>query len=903
MSARIPLFLTALIGLIPLGRAQDQAHLDIDSPFGSFVEEGFPFFSQTLDAREFGEHPEPNNLTPRGIIVKIGHGYYGCFDPDLLRWSLIWRENDEGEYLKMDGMGPGSYRLPNRKAPSGQESLPRPIGTVLTSTPALPGVGVDESALNEDPRERGRSDKGEVGLGPIPETIGRFSGLQITTSESGGLGVAINYSVLNTEISETIKARPKSGLVIRTLSIQPHHSPIYLRLSHRSNVYVEIGGIRRDIASDFIVIPPSDRSQLVDIISSDQEPNSAAPASASASASASAPASATRLWPETVESKIEPGTLEGTLTFDDIGLPVPNPWKRNVRLSGFDFFSDGRAAICTFDGDIWITENIEEGHKTAIWSRFASGLHEPKTVCIVDDEIYVSDRNGITRLHDTDGNGEADFYENFSNVVAQTAETREFAMDMVATPDGGFIVAKGGQIGNTSGKFNGTIVKISPDGRSFNVIATGLRQPYIGLDPEYAILTSSDQQGHWKPATPIYRINQGEYYGFQPAKLKETAVHPAPIAKPLIWIPHFINQSGASQLWMKGKANMGPLNGSLIHIGYNRPEIFKVFLNEEIGQGAIVPLLSGFPSGLLKGAVHPKDGRLYLTGFEIWGSSGDRISGLFRVRPTGQTSWIPTQLQASRRGILLEFDQPLAPELALDQSRYSVDRWNYKQTHNYGSGNFKLDGEPGQETVPITSAKLSKDGKRLFLGLLDMRPCHSLRVTYRLPVPDNNIVESAYFSLWKLPEMDLTTKGFADNKVDMIWDSPLTSTGEIVEPSAALGKEASIRYGCVACHSTHESDTYPPPTTSGEIEAQIAVGPSWIKLWGSKREFTDGSFIKGADETYLRESILDPGRRVAIGYETEKTGVGMPSYLGVLKDYEIDSILLYIKSLGKNRGK
>tara|TARA_B100000927_G_scaffold90798_1_gene73422 strand:- start:200 stop:2893 length:2694 start_codon:yes stop_codon:yes gene_type:complete len=897
MSARTTLFLTALFGFISLGRAQDQAHLNIDSPFGSFVEEGFPFFGQTLDAREFGESPEPDNVTPRGIIVKIGHGYYGCFDPDLLRWSLIWRENDEGEYLKMDGMGPGSYRLPNRKAPSGQESLPKPIGTILTSTPALPGVGVDESALNKDPRERGISDEGEVGLGPIPETIGRFSGLQITTSESGGLGVAIKYTVLNTEISETLTALPKGGLFIRKLSIQPHSNPIYLRLSHRHKVRVEIGGIRRGLASDFIVIPPADRPQLVDIIYSDQDPNGAASASASASASA------TRLWPQTVESIIEPGTLEGTFTFDDIGLPVPNPWKRNVRLSGLDFFNDGRAAICTFDGDIWITESIEESHKTAIWSRFASGLHEPKTVCVVDDEIYVSDRNGITRLHDTDGNGEADFYENFSNVVAQTAETREFAMDMVATPDGGFIVAKGGQIGNTRGKLNGTIVKISPDGRSYNVIATGLRQPYIGLDPETGTLTSSDQQGHWKPATPIYRIEPEKYYGFQPAKFKENAVHPEPIAPPEIWIPHFINQSGASQIWMKGNANMGPLNGSLVHIGYNRPEIFKVFLNEENGQGAIVPLLSGFPSGLLKGAVHPKDGRLYLTGFEIWGSSGDRISGLFRVRPTGRTSWIPTQLLASRRGVLLEFNQPLAPELALDQSRYSVDRWNYQQTHNYGSGNFKLDGEPGQETVSVTSAKLSKDGKRLFLGLLDMKPCHSLRVTYRLPFPDNTAVESAYFSLWELPEIDLTTKGFADNEVDMIWDSPLTSTGERIEPSADLGKEVSIRYGCVACHATNESDTSPPPTTSGGIGAQIAVGPSWIKLWNSKREFTDGSFIKSADEIYLRESILDPGRRVTVGYETEKTGVGMPSYLGVLKDHEIDSILLYIKSLGKNRGK
>ncbi|MEM7601170.1 MAG: hypothetical protein AAF357_07100, partial [Verrucomicrobiota bacterium] len=77
----------------------------------------------------------------------------------------------------------------------------------------------------------------------------------------------------------------------------------------------------------------------------------------------------------------------------------------------------------------------------------------------------------------------------------------------------------------------------------------------------------------------------------------------------------------------------------------------------------------------------------------------------------------------------------------------------------------------------------------------------------------------------------------------------------------------------------------------------VAVGPSWKGLWNSTRTFTDGSFIKNVDETYLRESILDPSRRVAEGFATEKTGVGMPSYLGVLKDHEIDSIILYIKAL------
>ena len=138
MNSRFFLIFSVILGALPATRPQDEAHLQIESPFGGYVEEAFPFFTQTVDARKFGENPEPGNLTPRGIVVKLGHGYYGCFDPDLLRWALIWKENENGEYLKMDGMAPGSYRLPNRKASAGQESLPKPIGTPLIATSALP---------------------------------------------------------------------------------------------------------------------------------------------------------------------------------------------------------------------------------------------------------------------------------------------------------------------------------------------------------------------------------------------------------------------------------------------------------------------------------------------------------------------------------------------------------------------------------------------------------------------------------------------------------------------------------------------------------------------------------------------------------------------------------------------
>jgi cytochrome c oxidase subunit 2 len=49
------------------------------------------------------------------------------------------------------------------------------------------------------------------------------------------------------------------------------------------------------------------------------------------------------------------------------------------------------------------------------------------------------------------------------------------------------------------------------------------------------------------------------------------------------------------------------------------------------------------------------------------------------------------------------------------------------------------------------------------------------------------------------------------------------------------------------------------------------------------------------DDAYLRESILDPAAKIAAGYDRAESR--MSSYAGVLTDPQIESILLFIKSL------
>ncbi len=854
---------------------QDKAHLKLESPFGSFVETEFPFFTQTVDARQFGKVPQNENLTPRGIIVAAGNGVFGCFDPDLLRWALMWKANDEGEYLSMDGMAAGSYRLPNRKSASGQKELPRPFGTPLISMPLRPGITVGDAPLLDDPRERGKAEAGELGLGPVPVTLGRFSGIRLVEG-----GMQLEYTIGSTAVRERFMA--DGAKAVRLIEIGPREQKLHLRTGAQDDDWLSVPPSKVATTHRIIIAPAGD-------VLADQ---------LDAFAELKAPA---RRWKTSVMAgAVIPPAKDAPWVFDDLPLPMPNPWKRNVRPADLEFYADGRAAVLTFDGDVWIVDGL--GSDAAIWTRFASGLHEPQSLCIVSDVIHVFDRNGIVKLHDTDGNGEADWHENFCNAVAQSAETRNYPMDMIATRDGGFYLALGGQIGTTIGKYNGVVVKIAPDGRSFQVIASGFRQPYLGYDVETGLLTASDQQGNWKPATPIYRVEEGRYFGFQPEKLKDKVTHPATIAPPEVWIPHFINQSGASQVWIKQRdgreLKMGALNGSLVHIGYGRPEVFKIYLDKQGEQGAVMPLLSGFPSGVLNARIQPRDGQLYLAGFQIFGSSGSRTGGIYRVRPGKIPGWLPREIRAEKRGILMSFDAPLSAEFAAELGRYSADRWNYHQTHQYGSGNYRTDNDqPGQEAIPVSSAKLSTDHKSIFLGIRGMRPAHTLRLTYRLPAPGIEKIENAYLTLHSLPSLDLTAHGFADDKVDLTPRQDIATNGPAIEPTAALGKEVAVRFGCIACHATGDPSIPAPPPVAGG--AKTAVGPPWIGLWNAPRTFSDGSDIKNVDAAYLRESILDPARRVQAGYEMERTGVGMPSYLGVLKDHEIDSVVLFIKTLKK----
>src|SRR6185312_8572658 len=79
-------------------------------PWADWVEPDFPFFSAVLDARQAGPDFPADNLTPRGLILNLGHDCWACFDTDLLRVSALWR----GYAVTPVELAPISYHRPEQ---------------------------------------------------------------------------------------------------------------------------------------------------------------------------------------------------------------------------------------------------------------------------------------------------------------------------------------------------------------------------------------------------------------------------------------------------------------------------------------------------------------------------------------------------------------------------------------------------------------------------------------------------------------------------------------------------------------------------------------------------------------------------------------------------------------------
>jgi putative heme-binding domain-containing protein len=443
-------------------------------------------------------------------------------------------------------------------------------------------------------------------------------------------------------------------------------------------------------------------------------------------------------WSQVLRTKATIGSDDGPFAVDVLTHPVDNPWSCQVRLTGLDFIDDGRAAaVCTWDGDVWLVRGVDNPEAGLSWQRIASGLFQPLGLKVVGGKIYVGCRDQIVALHDLNGDGETDFYENFNSDHQVTEHFHEFAMGLQTDAQSNFYYAKSARHALPAVvPHHGTLLRVASDGSRTDILATGFRAANgICLNDDGTFFVT-DQEGHWTPKNRINWVEAGGFYGNLFGYHNVVDRSDQSMRQPLCWITNSFDRSPGELLWVTSDA-WAPLTGSLLELSYGAGKIFVVPHEKIDGQmqGGMCALpMPIFPTGVMRGRFHPTNGQLYACGMFAWAGNQTAPGGFYRIRRTDKPLYVPVALNARQNGLEICFTGPLMKELATDPHRYTVRTWSLKRTENYGSDHYN------ERDLPITSASLSSDGSQVGLELPDIQPTWCMSIEYRLRAADGTPV-------------------------------------------------------------------------------------------------------------------------------------------------------------------
>lgn len=412
---------------------------------------------------------------------------------------------------------------------------------------------------------------------------------------------------------------------------------------------------------------------------------------------------------------------------DSIALPFDNPHGTLWMVGDHDFFGNGDAVISTVTGEVWKVSGLDDTLADVRWRRFATGLHQPMGVRVVDGEVYVLGRDQLTRLHDVNGNGEADWHECVANQLATSPSGHDYVIGLESDDEGWFYFVSGNQ----------GLCRMNADG-GFEVLARGFRNPNgIARLPD-GKLTTSVQEGDWTPASMVVQgaAAGGGFYGY-PGPVPEGGE----MLPPLVYLPRGVDNSSGGQVYVDDD-RWGPLAGQLIHLspGYG---LACLVLRQEVDgvwQGAAMELPGDFRSGVQRARVNPRDGQVYVSGMLGWGSYTEDDGSFCRIRyqpadaadgAPQEGAWsLPVAFEARANGVLLEFDAPLDAAIAGDARRHFAQCWNYRYSNAYGSREYSLrwPDQPGHDVLEITGAHVDRDGRRLFLEIPLLTPAHQVHL-------------------------------------------------------------------------------------------------------------------------------------------------------------------------------
>ncbi len=699
------------------------------------------------------------NIAQKALIAQLddrpggaarGKAWF-AFEHDTMRMAATWT----GDFIDWNSI------LFNGK----HGVHPRAAGTIRAFNPTGPGwANPADGSFADSMRVIGRDGRP---YGPLPSAWAKFLGHYRFGNE-----IILHYRVGETEILERpgMMSQPGTPVFTRTLNVGPREAELKMLILTASEdaIYKQVDGVGILVEGDTTTtvaaigfddsvelrfeagrliarFPQSQQALLGNIVFSDSQV-----------IQSDRPAIENELT--RMDSDLRSRTTGGPSQFattikvparkwfesdawevDELVRPESNPWLARTRITGLDFYPDGKSmAVCTWDGDVWHVaglETIGQANGELTWRRIATGLFQPLGILVEPQRLMVSCRDQLVALADSNGDGEMDDYRCFNSDHQVTEHFHEFAMGLQRDEAGNYYYAKSARHAMPAVvPHHGTLLRIAKDGSHTEILANGFRAANgVCLNPDGTFIVT-DQEGHWNPKNRINWVRTGGFYGNMLGYHDVNDSADALMQQPLCWITNAFDRSPAELLWADTD-RWGALNARLLNLSYGYGRIFVVPHEHQATpdgsqqvQGGMCQLpIPDLPTGMIRARFSPLDGQMYVGGMYSWaGSRSEQEGGLFRVRFKGGRMDMPIDLRAQENQLEISFSDPLDSQMAEQVDRYSIQVWDLKRTEKYGSDHFN------QRPLQIQSVKLLSDKRTVQLTIPDLKPTWCMEIECRM---------------------------------------------------------------------------------------------------------------------------------------------------------------------------
>jgi hypothetical protein len=413
-------------------------------------------------------------------------------------------------------------------------------------------------------------------------------------------------------------------------------------------------------------------------------------------------------------------------------VDVPVPDELALECGSFDVLPDGRLAIGTRRGEIWLVDGAFAEYPEPTFQQFASGLDEVLGLGFRDGSFWITQQTEVTRVTDRDGDQRADAFATVSDDWG-FSNYHEFAFGSKPDADGNVWVALClSESYNSKVPFRGWCLKVTPDGVTLPV-CSGIRSP-CGIGPnEHGVMMYAESQGPWNGSCSLKVLEQGGFMGHpvsfnwydltdalgpkppmpESRSRLEVERERVPQLVPYAVVFPYIRMGRSISGFQVDRTDgaFGPFSGQIFIGDFSLSLVMRATteLVNGVWQGACYPFREGLATGLLACQFTP-DGDLLFGGTNRgWPVRGPEAHSLQRLDWTGKTPFEILKITAAPDGFDVAFTLPVDRALAAEPTTWTLGTFTHVYQQGYGSPEV-------DQTVPVvTEAVVAEDGLSVHL--------------------------------------------------------------------------------------------------------------------------------------------------------------------------------------------